>query len=174
MIESVKVATLSTPPSEWAEGRARTRRPPLTLSHEMPRNVTRITEVIAAVSSGLSITDAASTLGLARESVSRIVNSDEGKAALAELRAAAFDHAAARLASLLDRATDAVMAVLDDDDAPAAARVAAFRAVLAAAVNLRESTDHEERLAALEAAAAHRATTSARHSSGRLAAVPGP
>lgn len=107
-------------------------------------------DVIAAIAGGASINDAASEVGVSRRTVSRIVNSPDGKAALAELRAVALDHAATRLLGLVDAAADTLADVMADTDAGASARVAAARAVLAHAVSLRELTELESRLGVVE------------------------
>lgn len=130
-------------------------------------------KLVAAVATGQSVTDAARAAGASRATAYRLLDSDDGKAAIAELRAAALQYAATRHAALLERATDAAVAVLDDPDAPAMARLTAYRLLTANAAALRESTDHEERIAVLEAVARRRTDRPARLS-GRLAAVPAP
>ena len=95
---------------------------------------------------------AAVAAGVSRDSVHRWLKEPVFVVALREAERIAIGCAARSLARLATKATTILEAAMDDTAAPMSTRIRAAEAVLTRLIQLREFTDLEERLTALEAA----------------------
>lgn len=106
---------------------------------------------IARLAAGATASDAGKVLGIPERTAQRWAALDDVAADVRAARAAMIDRAAGRLADLVDEASDTLRDIMRDGDAPASARVRAASLVLTLALELRDRTELENRLSALEA-----------------------
>lgn len=112
------------------------------------------TVIIAALAAGRTQKEAAEAAGVTDRTVRARLERPDFRAAVARQRAATLERAAGALAALIDEAAATLREVMADEEAPATARVHAARTVLQLGRELHERATFEERLAALEEAAA--------------------
>lgn len=111
-------------------------------------------ETIAALrAAGRPIAAIAEAVGVADRSIYRSLAKDDVAARVQEIRRGAVDGAVGRLGDLATAAVDTLGALLDAEH-QAAVRLGAAGRILTALLAVRSAVDVEDRLAALEAAAA--------------------
>jgi hypothetical protein len=108
-------------------------------------------QVITALVTCASITEAAAHCELAEVTLRRWLKQDGFQAAYREARRAVVQHAITQVQRATGEAVETLRSVMQDADAPASARVSAAKAVLETAVKTVELEDLEARIAALEA-----------------------
>lgn len=108
--------------------------------------------LILLASMGQRHADIARETGLSMRQVRRLLSEPENRSRVAELRAAAMDRAAGRLADQLDEAVGVLVDLMKDGAAQDSVRLSAAGRVLDYGLKLSEAVDLERRLAALEAA----------------------
>ena len=110
--------------------------------------------LIAALLVENDVTAACEAAEVVRSTAYRWMGQPAFQAALREAERGVLTATSRRLAGLGGRAVQVLKDVMGDPEVPAAVRVRAADAVLAKTLQLRETVDLEERLSALEAAAA--------------------
>lgn len=109
--------------------------------------------LLAALAAGLSPREADEAAGAPKGTASRRIASDAGfRAELEEWRGAFLESPAGRVAALVDTAADTLAAIMDDEEAPAAARVSAARTVLEYGAELSARLERQRRAEARELA----------------------
>jgi hypothetical protein len=102
-----------------------------------------------ALAAGQTVRDAAAAAGLGERTATRRLANPDFRRRVFQLRAAAVERATGKLADGMAEAADVLRELLGQEKPPAI-RLGACRAVLELTVKLREATELEERLAALE------------------------
>jgi hypothetical protein len=101
-----------------------------------------------ALATGATVRDAATTVGLSERTAHRRLDDPVFHQRVSELRAALIDAAAGKVASAMTAATHTLQALLTAESETV--RLSAAKALIELGVKLRDSTDHEQRLKALE------------------------
>ena len=115
-----------------------------------PKLRTKQRRFINALLTSNTIRDAAQTADIAERTAYRWLRSDPVKSALSEALDVALSQAAARCSGAMGAALEVLLAIAQDIEAPASARVSAARAILEGGPKLRESRELSERVAILE------------------------
>lgn len=110
--------------------------------------------LILAMAEGLSIADAAERAGVSERTAHRRLAEPDVQARLEKLRDEMFSRATRHLSGLSLRAARKLGELIDEPDRTVALR--AIKVILETGCRLREMVSIEERIAALEAAAAER------------------
>ena len=113
-------------------------------------------QIITALVSCASITEAAAQCGLAEVTVRRWLKQEAFQQAYRDARRQVVQQAIVQVQQATGEAVETLRQVMQDTDAPASARVSAAKAILDTAVKAVELEDLEMRIAALEAAQEHR------------------
>jgi hypothetical protein len=108
-------------------------------------------QVITALVTCASITEAAAQCGLADVTLRRWLKREPFQAAYREARRAVVQHAITQVQRATGEAVETLRRVMQDAEAPASARVSAAKAILETAVKAVEVEDLEARITALEA-----------------------
>jgi phage terminase small subunit len=108
-------------------------------------------QVITALVTCASITEAAAQCGLADVTLRRWLKQEPFQAAYREARRAVVQHAITQVQRATGEAVETLRSVMQDAEAPASARVSAAKAILETAVKAVEVEDLEARITALEA-----------------------
>src|SRR5215470_18082856 len=108
-------------------------------------------QVITALVTCASITEAAAQCGLADVTLRRWLKQEPFQAAYRDARRAVVQHAIAQVQRATGEAVETLRSVMQDAEAPASARVSAAKAILETALKGIDIDDLEARLAALEA-----------------------
>ncbi len=105
----------------------------------------------AALAGGRDVADAAAAAGVSESTVYRRLRSPEFRKLVAQLRGEMVGQALGRMAALMTEAADRLKKLLNSRNERV--RLAAVKVVLEVTPRLREQSEIEERLVALEAAA---------------------
>lgn len=116
-------------------------------------------QLVLLASTGQRHADIAAAVKLSPRQVRRLLSEPDNRARVAELRAAAMDRAAGRLADVLDEAVGVLVALMKGDAVQDSVRLSAAARVLDYGLRLSEAVDLERRIADLEAATAAPAGT---------------
>jgi DNA-binding transcriptional MerR regulator len=108
-------------------------------------------QVITALVTCASITEAAAQCGLADVTLRRWLKREPFQVAYREARRAVVQHAITQVQRATGEAVETLRSVMQDADAPASAKVSAAKVILETAVKAVELEDLEARIAALEA-----------------------
>jgi len=108
-------------------------------------------QIITALVTCASITEAAAQCGLADVTLRRWLKQEPFQAAYREARRAVVQHAIAQVQHATGEAVETLRSVMQDAEAPASARVSAAKAILETALKGIDIDDLEVRMAALEA-----------------------
>ena len=108
-------------------------------------------QVITALVTCASITEAAAQCGLADVTLRRWLKQEPFQAAYREARRAVVQQAITQVQRATGEAVDTLRRVMQDAEAPASARVSAAKTILETAVKAVEVEDLEARITALEA-----------------------
>jgi DNA-binding transcriptional MerR regulator len=108
-------------------------------------------QVITALVTCASITEAAAQCGLADVTLRRWLKQEPFQAAYREARRAVVQHAIVQVQQATGEAVETLRKVMQAADAPASAKVSAAKTILETAVKAVEVEDLEARIAALEA-----------------------
>ena len=108
-------------------------------------------QVITALVTCASITEAAAQCGLADVTLRRWLKQEPFQAAYRDARRAVVQHAIAQVQRATGEAVETLRSVMQDAEAPASARVSAAKAILETALKGIDIDDLEVRIAALEA-----------------------
>src|SRR4029450_2486185 len=109
-------------------------------------------QVITALVTCASITEAAAQCGLADVTLRRWLKQEPFQAAYREARRAVVQHAIVQVQRATGEAVETLRSVMQDSEASASARVSAAKTILETAVKAVELEDLEARIVALEAA----------------------
>jgi hypothetical protein len=101
-----------------------------------------------ALATGATVRDAASTAGIGERTAHRRLDDPAFHKRVSELRAALIDAAAGKVATAMTAAAHTLEGLLAAESETV--RLAAAKALIELGVKLRDSTDHEQRLKALE------------------------
>jgi len=112
---------------------------------------------VAALASGMSVIEAAKSLGVTERTARRWYAKPLVRGALKETQAAALDGASRRLSAGADEALDVLRDVMQDKSQSGAVRIRAAQAWIDTMFRARELGDIEERVRALEEAIHERA-----------------
>lgn len=104
---------------------------------------------VALIAAGWNIRNAAKECKVSEATGHRWLSDPAVESRVLQLRSAMFDAATGRLAANLNAATDTLIALLDPEHPPRV-RLNAARAIVESACNLRQLSEFEARLAALE------------------------
>lgn len=107
--------------------------------------------IVILIVSGMSATKAAAELGVSSQTVYRHIRRPLVRTAISELRAGEFNDAAALGRREVRRSMETLIALRDDDDGHPSTRLRAAEAVIKLTTDLHKLTDHEPRIAAIEA-----------------------
>ena len=108
-------------------------------------------QIITALVTCASITEAAAQCGLADVTLRRWLKQEPFQAAYRDARRAVVQHAITQVQRATGEAVETLRSVMQDADAPASAKVSAAKVILETAVKAVELEDLEVRIAALEA-----------------------
>jgi phage terminase small subunit len=108
-------------------------------------------QVITALVTCASITEAAAQCGLADVTLRRWLKQEPFQAAYREARRAVVQQAITQVQRATGEAVETLRRVMQDAEAPASARVSAAKTILETAVKAVEVEDLEARITALEA-----------------------
>lgn len=109
-------------------------------------------QVITALVTCASITEAAAQCGLADVTLRRWLKQEPFQAAYREARRAVVQHAIVQVQRATGEAVKTLRKVMQDADAPASAKLSSAKTILETAVKAVELEDLEARIVALEAA----------------------
>ena len=115
-----------------------------------PKLTTKQRRFINALLVSNTIRGAAQTSAIAERTAYRWLRSDPVRSALSEALDAALSQAGARCSGAMGRALEVLLAIAEDIEAPASARVSAAKAILEGGPKLRESLEMADRVTALE------------------------
>ena len=105
---------------------------------------------IAALLQAETIREAAKEAGLAEATLHRYLKDDVFKAAYREAKREVVEHAICQLQRSAGKAVKALSAIIDEQEAPASARVSAAKTILEMAMKAVEIQDLEKRITELE------------------------
>ena len=115
-----------------------------------PKLTTKQRRFINALLVSNTIRDAAKTSDIAERTAYRWLRTEPVKSALSEALDAALGQAAARCSGAMAASLQVLLAIAEDIEAPASARVSAARTILEGGPKLRESLELSDRVTALE------------------------
>jgi hypothetical protein len=108
-------------------------------------------QVITALVTCASITEAAAQCGLADVTLRRWLKQEPFQSAYRDARRAIVQHAITQVQQATGEAVETLRSVMQDSESPASARVSAAKTILETALKGIEIDDLEVRMAALEA-----------------------
>jgi len=112
---------------------------------------------ISALLQAETIRDAAKEAGLAEATLHRYLKDEAFRSAYREAKREVVDQAVCQLQRSAGKAVKALSSIIDEQDAPASARVSAAKTILEMAMKAVEIEDLEQRIAKLEEAVKLRA-----------------